>query len=158
VVLTGTRAYDATTTAAAGILSVSNKVGADDVTVASGSGTLSSAAVGTNAIASFGTLTLGGVKATNYTLTGAAGNVTVTNPHTPFAITSAGLDNTGTNLVTVFQSVPGAVYQLLGASDPSLLLSNWSNVGSPITASAATTTNITPVSPPTKYYIYKNTQ
>src|SRR5947209_6788012 len=40
VILTGTRAYDGTTAAAAGILSVTNKVGSDVVSLASGSGSL----------------------------------------------------------------------------------------------------------------------
>ncbi|HZQ46706.1 MAG TPA: Ig-like domain repeat protein, partial [Verrucomicrobiae bacterium] len=43
--LTGTRAYDGTSSAAAAILSVANKVGGDDVTVASGSGTLAGSSV-----------------------------------------------------------------------------------------------------------------
>jgi autotransporter-associated beta strand protein len=76
--LTGSRIYDGTATAAAGILTVANKVGGDDVTVASGSGTLAGAAAGFQAITSFGTLTLGGTTAGNYTLTGAAGTVAIT--------------------------------------------------------------------------------
>jgi hypothetical protein len=44
--LTGTRSYDGTTAVAAGILSVANKVGSDNVTVVSGSGTLAGANVG----------------------------------------------------------------------------------------------------------------
>src|SRR5208282_1898180 len=72
--LTGTRPYDATTAAAAGILSVANKVGSDNVTVASGSGTLVGANVGPEAISSFGTLALGGTAAGNYTLAGASGS------------------------------------------------------------------------------------
>ncbi len=78
VVLSGTRAYDTTDVAAYGILSVSNKVGSDDVTVASGSGTLASADAGARAITSFGTLALGGTTAGNYTLTGGSGTVTIT--------------------------------------------------------------------------------
>ena len=76
--LTGTRAYDGTTTAAAGILSVANKVGSDNVTVASGSGTLAGANVGSEAITSFATLALGGTAAGNYTLAGASGSVNIT--------------------------------------------------------------------------------
>jgi uncharacterized protein YfiM (DUF2279 family) len=76
--LTGTRSYDGTTTAAAGILSVANKVGSDNVTVAAGSGTLAGANVGSEAITSFGTLTLGGTAAGNYTLAGASGSVNIT--------------------------------------------------------------------------------
>jgi hypothetical protein len=78
VVLTGTRAYDGTTNAAFGILSVSNAVSGDNVTVASGSGGLSAAAVGTSSITSPGSLALGGTAAGNYTLTGAGGSVIIT--------------------------------------------------------------------------------
>jgi hypothetical protein len=77
VTLAGTRAYDGTTTAAAGILSVVNKVGSDDVMVASGSGTLSGKDAGSRAIASVGTLGLGGTAAGNYTLIGASSSVTI---------------------------------------------------------------------------------
>jgi hypothetical protein len=76
--LTGTRSYDGTTTAAAGILSVANKAGSDNVTVASGSGALAGANVGSEAITSFATLALGGTAAGNYTLAGASGSVNIT--------------------------------------------------------------------------------
>jgi hypothetical protein len=76
--LTGTRSYDGTTTVAAGILSVANKVGSDNVTVASGNGTLAGANVGSEAITSFGTLSLSGASAGNYTLAGASGSVNIT--------------------------------------------------------------------------------
>ena len=77
VTLTGTRAYNGTADAAFGILTVSNVVGTDDVTVASGTATLASKNVGTQAITSVGTLALGGTAAGNYTLTGATGSVTI---------------------------------------------------------------------------------
>ena len=54
--LTGTRSYDGTTTVEAGILSVANKVVSDNVTMASGNGTLAGANVGSETITSFGTL------------------------------------------------------------------------------------------------------
>jgi O-glycosyl hydrolase len=76
--LTGSRPYDGTTTAAAGILSVANKVGSDNVTVAAGSGTLAGATVGSQAITSLGTLALGGTAAGSYTLAGAGGAVNIT--------------------------------------------------------------------------------
>jgi len=67
--LTGTRSYDGTTMAAAGILSVANRVGSDNVTVASGSGTLAGANVGSEAITSFGTLGVGAApRRATYTL------------------------------------------------------------------------------------------
>jgi YDG domain len=78
VTLTGTRPYDGTTNAAFGILSVANKIGTDDVTLASGSGTLASKDLGPQGISSFGTLALGGTDGGNYTLTGATGTVTIT--------------------------------------------------------------------------------
>jgi hypothetical protein len=77
VILTGVRLYDGTATAAAGLLSVANKVGIDDVTVASGSGTLSSKDVGSQTISSLGDLALGGTAAGNYTIAGASGSVTI---------------------------------------------------------------------------------
>src|SRR5262249_46843503 len=69
--------YDGTATASASILSVANKIGNDNVTVVSGSGTLAGANAGLESIVSFGTLTLGGTAASNYTLIGATGSVTV---------------------------------------------------------------------------------
>jgi hypothetical protein len=77
VILTGTRAYDGTTTASAAILTVANKVGSDVVTV-SGSETLASKNAGTQSISVFGALTLGGAASPNYTLSGASGSVTIT--------------------------------------------------------------------------------
>lgn len=78
VSLTGTRAYDGTTNAVAAILSVANKVGSDDVAIASGTGGLAGATVGVQAITSFGDLTIGGTTAGNYTLLGAGGSVMIT--------------------------------------------------------------------------------
>ena len=89
VVLAGTRAYDGTTTAAFGILSVSNAVGGDTISVGSGSGTLASATAGLRAIASFGTLALSNNAAGDYTLTGASGNVTITQISSSVAIASS---------------------------------------------------------------------
>ena len=78
VTLTGTRAFDTTNVAVAAILSITNKVGSDAVSVASGSATLASANVGTRAITSMNTLALGGANAANYTLSGASGSVIIT--------------------------------------------------------------------------------
>ena len=50
VVLTGTRSYDGTVTAASTILSVSNAVPGDEVYVTSGSATLTSASIGADLI------------------------------------------------------------------------------------------------------------
>ena len=158
-VLAGTRPYDGTTAAASGILSVANVVGSDDVIVASGSGTLASAAVGTNAIASVGTLALGGTTAPNYTLSGASGSVIVTNPHTPFTITSSAFDHVGTNIVIIYQSVPGVVYQVLSSPNAAAALNTWTNEGSAVTATDVFTTNVIPASTSgTKVYIVKDVQ
>ncbi len=83
VTLAGTRAYDGTTGAAAAALSVTNAVGADLVSVASGSGVLASRNAGSRALTGTGTLALGNDPDGNYTLTGASGSVTIT----PVALT-----------------------------------------------------------------------
>jgi hypothetical protein len=77
VVLTGSRNYDGTTAAAAAIVSVVNAIGSDVVTVVSGNGTLAAAGVGVRTLTGSGTLALGGAAATNYTLSGASGTVTI---------------------------------------------------------------------------------
>jgi large repetitive protein len=79
VIMYGVRGTDGTTNAAASILQVTNKAGGDVVIVASGVGGISSSNVGVWPITSFGTLALGGTAATNYTLVGASGWVSVTN-------------------------------------------------------------------------------
>jgi hypothetical protein len=156
VILTGHRAYDGTASADAGILTVSNKVGSDDVALASGSAVLASSFVGTNAITSVGTLALGGTTAANYSLLGAGGSVTITNPGLPFSIVSVYTDPSGSNLITVLQTVPGSAYQMMGSDD----LLTWTNEGASFTASNTLTTNVI-ASPATfggksKSYIYKN--
>ena len=109
--LTGTRPYDSTLTIVAGILSVANKVGSDDVTVASGSGTLTSANVGSEAITSFGTLVLGGTAAGNYTLSGASGSVN---------ITVSALALTVTNLLALDKVYDGTTNAALDATNAGL--------------------------------------
>jgi mannan endo-1,4-beta-mannosidase len=100
--LGGSRAYDATTTAAAAILSVTNKIGSDDVSVASGSGTLAGAGIGAQAITSLGDLALGGVSAPNYTLSGAGGSVTITAANlTVSGVTAANKVYDGTTAATL---------------------------------------------------------
>ncbi|MGA2246322.1 MAG: YDG domain-containing protein [Verrucomicrobiota bacterium] len=78
VVLVGTRPYDGTATANFGILSVKNAVGSDRVALASGGASVGGASVGLEAIASVGTLVLGGSAAGNYTLSGSSGSVDIT--------------------------------------------------------------------------------
>ncbi len=146
VILTGTRAYDGTATAAAAILSVTNTVGSDVVTVASGSATLTSSNAGPETISSVGTLALGGSAATNYTLTGASGSVTITVP--AFSILSEYVDGTGTNLIITWQSAPGATYHVIGNTDVTAALSTWTNVSGPITATGTNTSFTNPLIQP----------
>ena len=114
VVLSGTRVYDTTATAAYSILSVSNKVGSDDVTVASGSGTLASANAGVQSITSFGTLALGGTTAGNYTFTGGSGTVTITKATPTLSVTNSPVTYDGaTHAATVAGSVPGTPSNIL---------------------------------------------
>jgi hypothetical protein len=89
-------------------------------------------------ITSFTGLALGGAAAADYTLTGASGTVTITNPYTPFSITSSSLDITGTNLVVCWQSVPGVVYIVLTTT--SLVpAQSWAVTGGPIPATGTNT-------------------
>ncbi|MGP8199836.1 MAG: YDG domain-containing protein [Limisphaerales bacterium] len=138
LILTGTRPYDGTATAAFGILSVVDAVGGDDVYLASGSAILAGAIVGPEAITLPGSLTLGGLTAGDYTLTGVSGIVTITSTNTPLLITTASLDSTGTNFVVCWQSVFGTVYNVL--TNASLAApQSWQVSGGPITATNTTT-------------------
>ena len=76
--LTGTRAYDGTANAAAGILTIANALSGDEVSVVAGSGTLAGATGGPQVLSSLGNLALGGAAAGNYTLSGATGSITIT--------------------------------------------------------------------------------
>jgi len=89
VVLTGSRAYDGTTNAAFGILSVANVVNGDNVLVASGTGGLADKSAGTQGLTSFGDLALGNNPAGNYTLAGASGSVTITQAVTAITVLSS---------------------------------------------------------------------
>jgi hypothetical protein len=124
--LTGTRSYDGTTTAAAGILSVANKVGSDNVTVVSGNGTLAGANVGSKAITSLGTLALGGTAAGNYTLASASGSVNITVSALALTVTNLlALDNVydGTTNATLDATNAGLAGVLNGDS-VTLVVSN----------------------------------
>jgi hypothetical protein len=114
VTLTGTRVYDGTTNASYSILSVSNKVGSDTVTVATGSGTLAAATAGPESITSVGTLALGGAQAGNYTLTGATGSVTINKATPTLSVTNspATYDGTGKS-ASVSGSVSGSASNIL---------------------------------------------
>ncbi|HUA64907.1 MAG TPA: LamG-like jellyroll fold domain-containing protein [Alphaproteobacteria bacterium] len=97
VALTGTRPYDGTATADFSVLSITNLVGTDVVTLVSGNVTLASSAPGTEPITSAAGLTLGGAQAGNYTTTGATGAVTVTVNPSPANI----LFTTANNVLTL---------------------------------------------------------
>jgi len=77
VALTGTRAYDGTTNAAYGILTITNILGTDDVFLVSGSAGLAGANTGVEPIVSPNTLTLGGAQAANYSVAGLTGSVLI---------------------------------------------------------------------------------
>jgi autotransporter-associated beta strand protein len=108
VQLSGTRSYDGSTTADYSILSVANAISPDSVNAASGSGTLSGANPGSQAITSFGSLALGNNAAGNYTLTGASGSVTITNASTTNNVAASPNPSLPGADVT-FTSAPGAV-------------------------------------------------
>ena len=112
VVLTGSRSYDGTTTASSGILTVSNLIGSDVVTVAAGNATLAGKDVGSQAITNATGLTLGGASASDYTVTGATGSVTVN----ALALTLSGLtagnktyDGNTTATITTYGSLSGII-------------------------------------------------
>jgi hypothetical protein len=89
VTLSGGRPYDGTPTAAASILSITNLVGNDLVTL-SGSATLAGAGAGAETISAFAGLQLGGTAKANYTLTGASGAVTISQAVPTVQVTDAG--------------------------------------------------------------------
>lgn len=80
VIISGSRMYDGTATAAAAMLFVSNSVGSDVLTIGGGPATLAGSSAGVEAITGFGTLTLSGAPASNYTMTGVSGSVDIATP------------------------------------------------------------------------------
>ncbi len=109
--LSGTRPYDGTTLALAGILSVGNKVGSDSVTVSGTGGTLGGKDVGLESITSFSGLGLSGAQSGNYTLVGASGTVNIT-------VSVVGL--TVTNLVVMDKVYDGSTNAVLDATNAGL--------------------------------------
>ncbi len=112
---TGTRTYDGTAIATNKILSIANIVGSDNVTnVNGGYVTLASSAAGSEPVATSGTLTIGGLRATNYTIVGMTGSVTI-NP-LPLGLK-------GTNIYSGAASAPYSVLiitNVIGSDDVSL--------------------------------------
>ena len=135
VTLTGTRAYDGTTSATSSILSITNIQGSDNVTVASGSATLASATVGTRSISSVGTLALGGTSAANYTLSGASGSVTITQASTTTTVGATTPINEGQNATFTATVSPST------ATGTIQFKVDGSNVGSPVTVTGGSATS-----------------
>lgn len=144
VTLTGSQAYNGTTTAQAASLTVSDDLDGANLTL-SGSTTFAGtgAVGGPYALTLPGSLVLGGSAAGNYTFTGGSGSITITNPYYPINISSESVDSTGTNLTVCFPTVPGVTYTIL--TNTTLNNSTWVNVGgsstppSPFTASGTST-------------------
>jgi autotransporter-associated beta strand protein len=137
IVLSGSRPYDGTAAVQATFLTVANDLDGGNLTL-SGSATLAGGSVGLQTITNFTGLSQGGPAANNYTLIGASGSVTISNPFNPFSITSSSPDATGTNLVVSWESVPGVVYTVLTNTGPCGITS-WASAGSPITATDTNT-------------------
>ena len=94
ITISGTRAYDGTTNVASSILQVTNKVGADTVTLTGSlTGALSGTGAGTYALASLSGLT---VSNANYTITGGTGSVTITKANATVTANSDQLIYNGT--------------------------------------------------------------
>ena len=136
MVLSGSRTYDGTTTASYSILTITNKVGSDNVDVASGSGTLTSKNVGSPTITSFGTLALGNNSLGDYTLTGATGTVTISAlaVNLTGSRTYDGTTTAGYSILTVANAESGDTVDV--ASGSGTLTSK--NVGSPTITSFGT--------------------
>src|SRR5205814_1122193 len=78
----GTRPFDGGASANSTILTITNLIPGDQVTVGGSTGTVISPAVGDETITNFTGLTLGGPSSGDYTLVGATGIVRIT-PSTP---------------------------------------------------------------------------
>ncbi len=146
VVLTGTRAYDGTTAAAFGILSVSNKIGSDTISVGSGSGTLASASAGVRAITSFGTLALSNNATGDYTLTGASGAVTITQIISSLSLASSknpdGFNDTVSFTAGVTSGATGNVIFLTNGAALSTNALSGTNAASPAISTLPRGTNV----------------
>ncbi|MDB5396169.1 MAG: hypothetical protein JWM91_3675, partial [Rhodospirillales bacterium] len=116
VVLTGTRPFDNTPAGPATILTITDLIPGDLVTLG-GSGTLASPNVGTEAISSFTGLTLGGGAAGNYTFVGATGSVVVTPINTipniaELLVVPATQTSSGTGETVSFAAFDGGILTL----------------------------------------------
>ncbi len=166
VVLTGSMVYDGSTTVPASDLTVSNRVDSDNLTL-SGSVTVASTNLGSEAITSFSGLTLGGTAAANYTLTGASGSVTITagssTSYTNFVISPPIRTASPTELV-LFLTFTNVSYPWYQVSYPTNLVTtsspgSWKLNGTPVQAISGefvTEDNGTllPGVPAVEYHIY----
>ncbi len=121
------RPYDADTDAAAAILAVANAVGGDNVSVASGTGSLAAKNVGTEAINSFGTLALSNNPSGNYTLTSASGSVTISQIGASVASGLGANDKVydGTNTATISLTNTVVFTGVIGGDDVSLVTNGY---------------------------------
>ncbi|HEY1790392.1 MAG TPA: autotransporter-associated beta strand repeat-containing protein [Verrucomicrobiae bacterium] len=136
VALKGTRPYDGTAIALFSILSITNAVGTDVVTLASGSVTLASSAPGSEPIASASGLTLGGAEAGDYTTAGATGAVTITVNSNPTNVVFAVSNNVMT--LSWPQDHIGWTLQAQTNDVTVGLSTNWANVSGSMTTNQVT--------------------
>ena len=71
---------------------------------------------------------------------------------TAFPIISRSVDSTRSNFILTWQSVPGSHYQVIGSPTVSAARSSWTNVGSQITATGATTSATNPITSTRNFY------
>ena len=149
--LTGARPYDGTAAAPAGILSVANTVGADDVIVASGSGTLASTNVGVQPITSFGTLALGGATVGNYTLSGASGSVTILPLVTPVFVSPA-IVKAAEGWQLYFSAQTGQTYQIIVTADVTQPVNQWAVLTNGTSGAGTNTVTDSSTNLPMRFY------
>ncbi len=152
VVLTGTRLYDGTATAQASILTISNDLDGADLTL-SGSATLADTNAGSQSVTDFTGLALNGSAATNYTLTGASGSVTIIS--TPLAVTLPATaivpSSAILNASVSPQAAATAVYFVYGATTNYGNSTGAKNIGSG-TSAVSISSSITKLLPDTVYH------
>jgi hypothetical protein len=121
VTLAGHRSYDglSDTSAAAGLLSVTDLVAGDTVTVASGAGTVNDGSAGAHPLTSLGTLALSGTSASNYTLVGGSGTLTIDPLSIAIALTGSrvydGTTSVAPSTVTITNNLDGTNLLLIGS-------------------------------------------
>ena len=66
------------------------------------------------------------------------------------------VDNTGTNFVITWDSVPGAPYHLVGNTDVTAALNTWTNVGGSVIATSTSTSVTNPIASPMEFFHVKS--